>query len=84
MDSSPRIPPRFLPTLTEIVPAPPAVQPDAGARAKAQTEGEGVPARGLDPLIEQQVRELVRTLVAEQFDSLKAALEQPKGESGDK
>ena len=84
MDSSPRIPPRFLPTLTEIVQAPPAMQPDAGASAKAQTEGKGVPARGLDPLIEQQVRELVRTLFAEQLESLRAALEQPKGESADK
>jgi hypothetical protein len=72
MNSSPRIPPRFLPTLTEVVQAPPALQPDASANAK------------LDPLIEQQVRELVRTLFAEQLDSLRAALEQPKGESADK
>ena len=74
MNSSPRIPPRFLPTLTEVVQAPPALQPDASASANAK----------LDPLIEQQVRELVRTLFAEQLDSLRAALEQPKGESADK
>ena len=74
MDSSPRIPPRFLPTLTEIVQAPPTAQTAAGA----------APAPRLDPLIERQVRELVRTLFAEQLDSLRAALEQPKGESADK
>ena len=74
MNSSPRIPPRFLPTLTEIVQAPPTAQAAAGA----------APAPRLDPLIERQVRELVRTLFAEQLESLRAALEQPKGESADK
>jgi hypothetical protein len=84
MNSSPRIPPRFLPTLTEIVQAPPATQPDANAVAREQTEVEGGPARGLDPLIEQQVRELVRALVAEQLDSLQAAWREQRGESDDK
>jgi hypothetical protein len=65
MDSSPRIPPRFLPTLTEIVQSPPV---------------ERASALALDPLIEQQVRELVRTLVAEQFESLRAAMSEAKGE----
>ncbi|MEI6734759.1 MAG: hypothetical protein WCK94_12340 [Comamonadaceae bacterium] len=65
MSSSPHIPPRFLPTLTEIVPSPPI---------------ERAPAQALDPLIEQQVRELVRTLVAEQFESLRAAMREAKGE----
>ena len=82
MNSSPRIPPRFLPTLTEIVQAPPTAQTDVGAGA--QTAAGAAPAPRLDPLIERQVRELVRTLFAEQLDSLRAALEQPKGESGDK
>ena len=82
MDSSPRIPPRFLPTLTEIVQTPPTAQADAGAGAQAAAGA--VPAPRLDPLIERQVRELVRTLFAEQLESLRATLEQPKGESADK
>jgi hypothetical protein len=69
MNSPPRIPPRFLPTLTEIVQAPPT---------------EGALAPRLDPLIEQQVRELVRTLVTEQWNSLRAALDQPKDRPDDK
>ena len=80
MNSSPRVPPRFLPTLTEIVQAAPAVQPDAAASAKVQGQAEGVPARGLDPLIEQQVRELVTTLVAEQLESLRATLREQGSE----
>ena len=84
MDSSPRIPPRFLPTLTEIVHVPPAVQSDASASAKVQAEGGGVPAPGLDPLIEQQVRELVTTLVAEQLESLRATLREQRSESENK
>jgi len=82
MDSSPRIPSRFLPTLTEIVQTPPTAQADAGAGAQAAAGA--APAPRLDPLIERQVRELVRTLFAEQLESLRAALEQPKGESADK
>ena len=82
MDSSPRIPPRFLPTLTEIVQTPPTAQADAGAGAQAAAGA--APAPRLDPLNERQVRELVRTLFAEQLESLRAALEQPKGESADK
>lgn len=82
MDSSPRIPPRFLPTLTEIVQTPPTAQADAGAGAQAAAGA--APAPRLDALIERQVRELVRTLFAEQLESLRAALEQPKGESADK
>lgn len=82
MDCSPRIPPRFLPTLTEIVQTPPTAQADAGAGAQAAAGA--APAPRLDPLIERQVRELVRTLFAEQLESLRAALEQPKGESADK
>jgi len=74
MNSSPRIPPRFLPTLTEIVQAPPTAQADAG----------GVPAPRLDPLIERQVRELVRTLFAEQLESLRATLREPKSETDHK
>ena len=84
MNDSPRIPPRFLPTLTEIVPAPPAAPADTGPGATAHTEVAVGPAQGLDPLIEQQVRELVRVLVAEQIDSLKAAWRQENSGSDDK
>ncbi|MEI7538059.1 MAG: hypothetical protein WCJ76_12650 [Comamonadaceae bacterium] len=66
MNSSPRIPPRFLPTLTEIVQAPPT---------------EGALAPRLDPLIEQQVRALVRTLVAEHLESLRATLRERGSET---
>ncbi len=83
MHASPRVPPRFLPTLTEIVQVPSAPA-QAGTGATAQSEVAAEPVRGLDPLIEQQVRELVRILVAEQIDSLKAAWRQENGGSDDK
>jgi len=78
MNSSPRIPPRFVPTLTEIVHAPPGLEPDAAASAEAGSEG--VLAPRLDPLIERQVRELVIALVAEQLESLRAGLRVPGSE----
>ncbi len=69
MSDSPRVPPRFLPTLTEIVQSPTL------ARA---------PVRALDPLIEQQVRDLVQTLVAEHLKKFQAALRDGKGEADSK
>jgi hypothetical protein len=78
MNSSPRIPPRFVPTLTEIVHAPDGARPDAGARAIAGSEDALAPR--LDPLIEKQVRELVIALVAEQLESLRAGLRVPGSE----
>jgi len=71
MNQPPRVPPRFVPTLTEVVQvaAPPAVAPAFDALAFEEQLVHRVMQR-VDALLEQRVRQAVTHVIEEQTRSL--------------
>jgi len=70
MSSPPRQPPRFVPTLTEVVALPADTMPQAEAAANLQDDIVDRVMRRVDLSLERRLREAIGALVLEQTQNM--------------